>query len=102
MTMLRTIKTFLERRAMARATARALARCSDRTLADLGLERDDIGQIARLAAAAPAGTSLAALRDRLEPRASGWTQAGVLVHALRARSEAFAWRERALRPELAR
>lgn len=102
MNMLTTITTFLQRRAVARATARSLERCSDRTLADLGLERADIRAIARLAAAAPEGTPLAVLRQALEPRRTAIEQAGLLVRALRARIDGFERPEPAFRPELAR
>jgi uncharacterized protein YjiS (DUF1127 family) len=102
MNMLNTITAFWRRRALARSTARALARCSDRTLADLGLERADIGRIARLAASAPSGTPLAVLTAALEPRRTTIEQAGVLVSALRARIAGFERPEPAFVPELAR
>lgn len=92
----------LQRRAVARRTARALGRCSDRTLGDLGVERAEIGRIARLAAAAPQGTPLAVLRASLEPSRTAAEQAGALVNALRARIASVERPESALRVELAR
>lgn len=102
MHMLNTITTLLQRRAVARVTARALSRCSDRTLADLGLERADIPAIARLSAAAPQGTPLAVLRQALEPRRTAVEQVGVLVSALRARIAGFERPAPVFRPEPAR